>query len=185
MAVYGRLPILNELIFLHHRRHQHLLQAEHPLDEAGGDLSQHQRRRDLRRSVNVLLGICTRVSRDTIYLHILLSAKECPICNSSILEIVQCRQNLDPDESLLYKAKTFADDLTADHKILGGIDTSRKEHEVTVLVLDIATRWLQAFSSEPKASRVYYPWVWSLSSAAEKSTICISRWIKVFSKGLR
>ena len=52
----------------------------------------------------------------------------------------------------MIKAKKFADEITADHHILGDEEASRHGDKVALTMQDKATFWLQSYASRTKSA---------------------------------
>ena len=76
----------------------------------------------------------------------------CPICNSCKRNRAHCRSKRHGEPDELPEPKEFADAITADHKILNEDDASREHARVALVVMDRATRWLQGYAANSKAS---------------------------------
>ena len=76
----------------------------------------------------------------------------CPVCNSCKRNRARCRSKKHGEPDLLPEPKNFADAMTADHKIMNEDDESREHDRVALVVMDRATRWLQGYAANSKAS---------------------------------
>ena len=75
--------------------------------------------------------------------------KDCAICNQTKVQRAQCRQSSGQPDGLP-EPVSFGDALTADHAIINEDDMPRSFDRAALIVLDRATRWIQAYPAPSK-----------------------------------
>ena len=76
--------------------------------------------------------------------------RNCEICKRTKITRAPCRRR---KGEAVPRAVNFGDLITADHKVLSDNCESRNNHRYAVVVLDLATRWIQAYPCENKTSQ--------------------------------
>jgi len=95
-------------------------------------------------------GPIPKTTKHNIFTHF-PKCKECPICNQTKVQRAQCRQSSGQLDGLP-EPKEFGQALTADHAIINEDDQSRSNDRAALVVLDKATRWMQAYPAPSKSA---------------------------------
>jgi len=76
---------------------------------------------------------------------------DCPICQACRTTRAQCRAGRQGDDgSHVIEAKAFADQITADHIILGNEHLSTDSERVALIIQDRFTYWIKGFAAKTK-----------------------------------
>ena len=81
------------------------------------------------------------LGKHSVHTH-LPKDRNCEICKRTKITRAPCRRRI--GEAVL-RADKFGDLITADHKVLSDNCESRNSHRYAVVVLDLATQWIQAY----------------------------------------
>ena len=76
--------------------------------------------------------------------------RNCEICKRTKITRAPCRRR---NGEAVPRAEKFGDLITADHKVLSDNCESRNNHRYAVVVQDLATQWIQAYSCKTKTSQ--------------------------------
>ena len=76
--------------------------------------------------------------------------RNCEICQRTKITRAPCRRLIG---GAVPRAEKFGDLITADHKVLSDNCESRNNHRYAVVVLDLATQWIQSYPCKTKASQ--------------------------------
>ena len=76
--------------------------------------------------------------------------RNCEICQRTKITRAPCRRR---NGGAVPRAVNFGDLITADHKVLSDNCESRNSHRYAVVVQDLATQWIQAYSCKTKTSQ--------------------------------
>ena len=69
--------------------------------------------------------------------------RNCEICKRTKITRARCRRR---NGEAVPRAENFGDLITADHQVLSDNCESRNNHRFAVVVQDLATQWIQAYS---------------------------------------
>ena len=76
---------------------------------------------------------------------------KCPVCSNCKMQRKQCRSQHKPDDHPDFPKK-FGESITADHMIQGNDEESIRGDKVTCVIMDRATRWIQAYPAKSKSA---------------------------------
>ena len=79
-----------------------------------------------------------------------LKDPNCDLCLKTKITRASCRRRAG---TVVPRAESFGDLITADHKILSEESESRNNHRYAVVVQDLATQWLQSYPCKTKTSQ--------------------------------
>ena len=74
----------------------------------------------------------------------------CDICFKTKITSASCRRRAG---TVVPRAEQFGDLMTADHKVLNEGSESRNNHRYALVVQDLATQWIQAYSCKTRTSQ--------------------------------
>ena len=80
----------------------------------------------------------------TIYTVIFRRTQDVIIWKRTKVTRDPCRRNLESREDWIAQTTTFGDTVTSDHTVLDGENESQLRHQHSVVVQDLATRWIQS-----------------------------------------
>ena len=87
------------------------------------------------------------LGKHSVYTH---KDRNCEICERTTIIRAPCRRRIG---EAVPRAVNFGDLITADHKVLSDNCESRNSHRYAVVVLDLATQWIQAYPCKNKTSK--------------------------------
>ena len=76
--------------------------------------------------------------------------RNCETCQRTKITRAPCRRRVG---GAVPRAENFGDLITADHKVLSESCESRNNHRYAVMVLDLATQWIQSYPCKTKTSQ--------------------------------
>ena len=89
------------------------------------------------------------LGKHSVYTHF-PKDRNCEICERTKITRAPCRRR---NCGAVPRAENFGDLITADHKVLSDNCQSRNNHRYAVVVQDLATQWIQAYSCKTKTSQ--------------------------------
>ena len=89
----------------------------------------------------------------TIYTVIFRRTQDVIIWKRTKVTRAPCRRNLESRGDWIAQTTTFGDTVTSDHKVLDGENESRLRHQHSVVVQDLATRWIQSCPCRNKSAQ--------------------------------
>ena len=89
------------------------------------------------------------LGKHNIYTHF-PEGRNCEICQRTKITRVPCRRR---NGGAVLRAENFGDLITADHKVLSESCESRCTHRSAIVVLDLATQWIQSYPRKTNFSR--------------------------------
>ena len=100
-------------------------------------------------SLEPLLKRREDLCKHSVYTHF-PKDRNCEICKRTKITKGPCRRR---NGGTVPRAENFGDLITADHKVLSDNCESRNNHRYAVVVLDLATQWIQAYPCKTKTSQ--------------------------------
>ena len=89
------------------------------------------------------------LGKDSVYTHF-PKDRNCEICKRTKITRAPCRRR---NGEAVPRADKFGDLIKADHKVLSDNCESRNNHRYAVVLLDLATQWIQAYPYKTKTSQ--------------------------------
>ena len=89
------------------------------------------------------------LGKHSVYTHF-PKDRFCEICQRTKITRAPCRRR---NGEAVPRAAHFGDLITADHKVLSENCESRNNHRYAVVVLDLATQWIQSYPCKTKTSQ--------------------------------
>ena len=86
------------------------------------------------------------LGKHSVYTHF-PKDRNCEICQRTKITRDPCRRRM---SGVVPRAQIFGDLITADHKVLSEGCESRNNRRCAVVVLDLATQWIQSYPCENK-----------------------------------
>ena len=89
------------------------------------------------------------LGKHSVYTHF-LKDRNCEICQRTKITRAPCRRR---NSGAVPRSEIFGDLITADHKVLSEGCDSRNIHRYAVVVIDLATQWIQSYPCRRKTSQ--------------------------------
>ena len=90
------------------------------------------------------------LGKHSIYTHF-PKDRNCEICQRTKITRAPCRRR---NGGAVLRAENFGDLITADHKVLSESCESRNNHRYAIVVLDLATQWIQSYPCKTNFSGI-------------------------------